>query len=93
MSGPRRSRGIRSVLRWAHGVIGISAGRVLAVIGATGALLSFEPEIVAALQGTSEGPRSVFALHSGSLFGLPGRLLFMAASLTLPWLAISGWWL
>jgi len=34
---------------------------------------------------------SVLALHSGSMFGLPGKLLFMLASLGMPAFAITGW--
>ena len=34
---------------------------------------------------------SMFALHGGSFFGLPGRLLMMLASLCLPLFAITGW--
>ncbi len=34
---------------------------------------------------------SVLALHSGSRFGLPGKLLFMLASLAMPGFAITGW--
>jgi len=33
---------------------------------------------------------SMFALHSGSLFGIVGRVVFMAASLVLAWLMLSG---
>lgn len=36
---------------------------------------------------------SIFPLHSGSFFGLPGLLLFMVASLTMPLFAITGWML
>ncbi|MEX6502425.1 PepSY domain-containing protein [Pseudomonas zhanjiangensis] len=34
---------------------------------------------------------SVYALHVGSYFGLPGRLLMMLASLAMPLFAITGW--
>jgi sulfite reductase (NADPH) flavoprotein alpha-component len=34
---------------------------------------------------------SIFPLHSGSYFGLPGQVLMMAASLTMPFFAITGW--
>lgn len=36
---------------------------------------------------------SIFPLHSGSFFGLPGRITFMLASLTMPLFAITGWML
>jgi sulfite reductase (NADPH) flavoprotein alpha-component len=36
---------------------------------------------------------SVFPLHSGSFFGLPGRILVLLASLTMPLFAITGWML
>ena len=35
--------------------------------------------------------RSMFALHSGSFFGLPGVIAIMLASLCMPFFAISGW--
>ncbi|HEY7640034.1 MAG TPA: PepSY-associated TM helix domain-containing protein [Steroidobacteraceae bacterium] len=41
----------RKVLSQLHWIVGITAGIVLAVVGATGALLSFEQQIVAALAG------------------------------------------
>jgi sulfite reductase (NADPH) flavoprotein alpha-component len=34
---------------------------------------------------------SIFALHSGSFFGLGGKLVFMAAALCMPLFAVSGW--
>ncbi len=49
MSGaPARGR-LRAVLFRAHWMLGISAGLVLAIVGASGAALAFEDEIVAAL--------------------------------------------
>jgi uncharacterized iron-regulated membrane protein len=39
----------RKVLFQLHWIIGITAGIVLAIVGATGALLSFEQQIVASL--------------------------------------------
>src|SRR4029079_1492622 len=43
----------RKVLFQLHWILGITAGIVLAIVGATGALLSFEQQIVASL--ASEG--------------------------------------
>lgn len=34
---------------------------------------------------------SVYALHTGEYFGLPGRVLMLLASLTMPLFAITGW--
>ncbi|WP_394234692.1 PepSY domain-containing protein [Pseudomonas anguilliseptica] len=34
---------------------------------------------------------SIYALHVGSYFGLPGRILMMLASLSMPLFAITGW--
>jgi sulfite reductase (NADPH) flavoprotein alpha-component len=34
---------------------------------------------------------SIFVLHSGSFFGLPGLVLMMVASLLMPLFAITGW--
>ena len=34
---------------------------------------------------------SIFVLHSGSFFGLPGLVLMMIASLLMPLFAITGW--
>lgn len=36
---------------------------------------------------------SIFPLHSGAFFGLPGLVLFMVASLAMPLFAITGWML
>jgi len=36
---------------------------------------------------------SLFSLHSGSFFGLPGRLLMMLAALAMPGFALTGWML
>src|SRR5690606_26397533 len=36
---------------------------------------------------------SMFALHRGSFFGLPGVVLFMLASLLMPLFAVTGWML
>jgi sulfite reductase (NADPH) flavoprotein alpha-component len=36
---------------------------------------------------------SMFALHSGSFFGLPGLILVMLASLVMPVFAVTGWML
>ena len=36
---------------------------------------------------------SMFALHRGSFFGLPGTVLFMLASLAMPLFAVTGWML
>jgi sulfite reductase (NADPH) flavoprotein alpha-component len=34
---------------------------------------------------------SIFVLHSGSFFGMPGLLLFMLASLAMPLFTVTGW--
>jgi len=36
---------------------------------------------------------SIYPLHVGSYFGMPGRILVMLASLSLPLFAITGWYL
>ncbi|HEY8508856.1 MAG TPA: PepSY-associated TM helix domain-containing protein [Steroidobacteraceae bacterium] len=36
---------------------------------------------------------SIFPLHSGSFFGLPGTVLFMVASLAMPLFTVTGWML
>ncbi|WP_265468713.1 sulfite reductase subunit alpha [Arenimonas daejeonensis] len=36
---------------------------------------------------------SIFPLHSGAFFGLPGLILFMIASLAMPLFAVTGWML
>ena len=36
---------------------------------------------------------SIFPLHSGAFFGLPGLILFMVASLAMPLFAVTGWML
>src|SRR5688572_14755855 len=42
---------LRNILFQAHWLMGITAGVVLALVGVTGAMLSFEKQIVAALNG------------------------------------------
>lgn len=34
---------------------------------------------------------SIFPLHSGSFFGLPGQVLYLLASLLMPLFAVTGW--
>jgi len=34
---------------------------------------------------------SIFALHTGSFFGLAGRVVYLLASLGMPFLAVTGW--
>jgi sulfite reductase (NADPH) flavoprotein alpha-component len=36
---------------------------------------------------------SIFPLHSGSFFGVPGSLIYMIASLAMPVFSITGWML
>ncbi|MFN4282192.1 MAG: PepSY-associated TM helix domain-containing protein [Alphaproteobacteria bacterium] len=36
---------------------------------------------------------SIFTLHSGSFFGMPGLIIFMIASLAMPLFAVTGWML
>jgi sulfite reductase (NADPH) flavoprotein alpha-component len=36
---------------------------------------------------------SIFPLHSGSFFGLPGIVIYMLASMAMPIFAITGWML
>jgi sulfite reductase (NADPH) flavoprotein alpha-component len=43
----------RKVLFQLHWIFGITVGLVLAIVGATGALLSFEQQIVSSLAGDS----------------------------------------
>src|SRR6188768_201081 len=46
---PMRSRRVGGVLRWLHRWLGLTLGLVLAVMGTTGALMAFRPEIQAAM--------------------------------------------
>jgi sulfite reductase (NADPH) flavoprotein alpha-component len=34
---------------------------------------------------------SIFAIHSGSFFGLAGVIIYMLASLTMPLFTVTGW--
>jgi sulfite reductase (NADPH) flavoprotein alpha-component len=55
----------------------------------TGVLLKHEP-----YGGKRTGEKfmaSIFPLHSGSFFGLPGTVLYMIASLGMPVFTITGW--
>lgn len=61
----------------------------LALEPASGAVLRHER--YADLAIGSRLLRSIFALHSGSFFGLTGVLAIMLASLCMPFFAISGW--
>ena len=58
---------------------------------ATGALLSLEP--YAAKNPGGKIIVSMFALHSGSFFGLPGRIIVMLSSLGMLVFFITGWML
>lgn len=58
---------------------------------ASGALLGYEP--YAAQGAGGKVMVSVFALHSGSFFGLPGRIVVMLSSLAMLLFFITGWML
>src|SRR5690348_13300448 len=51
---PHRSVKLRRILRTVHLWIGVSLGIPLALIGATGAILTYEHEIVALFDGDSQ---------------------------------------
>ena len=64
---------------------------ILQLDPSTGALLSYEP-----YRSKNVGGKiivSVFALHSGSFFGLPGRIIVMLSSLGMLVFFITGWML
>jgi len=64
---------------------------ILQLDPSTGALLSYEP-----YRSKTVGGKiivSVFALHSGSFFGLPGRIIVMLSSLGMLVFFITGWML
>lgn len=64
---------------------------ILQLDPSTGALLSYEP-----YRSKNAGGKiivSVFALHSGSFFGLPGRIIVMVSSLGMLVFFITGWML
>src|SRR5262245_2338601 len=60
---------LRKVLFQTHWIVGITAGIVLALVGATGALLSFEQDIVASLAraGRQVGPAGRTSLSAAEL--------------------------
>lgn len=64
---------------------------ILQLDPSTGALLAYEP-----YRSKNAGGKiivSVFALHSGSFFGLPGRIIVMLSSLGMLVFFITGWML
>ena len=58
---------------------------------ASGALLSYQP--YATQNAGGKAMVSVFALHSGSFFGLPGRIIVMLSSLAMVVFFVTGWML
>lgn len=60
-------------------------------IAADGKLLKDEP--YAAMNGGQRALSTIYPLHMGSYFGLPGRIAMMLASLSLPGFAVTGWML
>ncbi|MET0320471.1 MAG: sulfite reductase flavoprotein subunit alpha [Duganella sp.] len=55
----------------------------------TGAIVKNEPYAGMTLGGKAQS--SIYALHVGSFFGLPGRVIMFIVSLALPGFAITGW--
>ncbi len=64
---------------------------ILQIDPASGALLGYEP--YAGKNAGGKAMVSVFALHSGSFFGLPGRIVVMLSSLAMLVFFITGWML
>lgn len=58
---------------------------------ATGAMLKNDPYADMTLGGKAQS--SIYALHVGSFFGMPGRVVMFIVSLALPGFAITGWML
>ena len=58
---------------------------------ATGAMLRDEPYAGMTVGGKAQS--SIYALHVGSFFGMPGRVVMFIVSLALPGFAITGWML
>jgi sulfite reductase (NADPH) flavoprotein alpha-component len=58
---------------------------------ATGALIKNDPYADMTLGGKAQS--SIYALHVGSFFGMPGRVVMFIVSLALPGFAITGWML
>ncbi|HEX2891211.1 sulfite reductase flavoprotein subunit alpha [Vineibacter terrae] len=67
------------------------ANNTLVLDPATGAVR--EHRLYAALPLGQKLLTGIFALHSGSFFGLTGVVLFMLASLAMPLFAVTGWML
>ena len=57
----------------------------------TGAMLKNEPYAQMTVGGQAQA--SFYALHVGSFFGMPGRIVMFLCSLALPGFAITGWML
>lgn len=64
---------------------------ILQIDPASGVLLGYEP--YASRKAGGKAMVSVFALHSGSFFGLPGRIVVMLSSLAMLVFFITGWML
>lgn len=67
------------------------ANNTVTVDAATGAVL--KQELYAEKRTGEKFMASIFPLHSGSFFGVPGSLLYMIASLAMPVFTITGWML
>lgn len=57
----------------------------------TGAMIKNEPYAEMTVGGQAQA--SIYALHVGSFFGMPGRIVMFLISLALPGFAITGWML
>lgn len=67
------------------------ANNTVTVDAATGAVLKHE--LYADKRTGEKFMQSIFPLHSGSFFGVPGSTLYMIASLAMPVFTITGWML
>jgi sulfite reductase (NADPH) flavoprotein alpha-component len=67
------------------------ANNVMSLDPATGEVL--EHERYASKRTGEKFMASIFPLHSGSFFGVPGSLIYMFASLAMPVFSITGWML
>lgn len=67
------------------------ANNTLAIDASTGEVVRHEQ--YASKRTGEKFMSSIFPLHSGSFFGLPGTVIYMLASLAMPIFAVTGWML
>ncbi|MET0265802.1 MAG: sulfite reductase flavoprotein subunit alpha [Duganella sp.] len=88
---PERASAPLQILWTATDAPHVRARGRMAIDQQSGAMLKNEPYADMTLGGKTQS--SIYALHVGSFFGMPGRIVMFVISLALPGFAITGWML